>query len=84
MDVAGVYVDPHCRRRGSEEPSPRRLAALERLAKLRGEFGEVVFSLAVMLVIEDACWAVIGRKFRVDPKTARAWCVAAIGALRTI
>jgi hypothetical protein len=32
----------------------------------------------------DQPWAALGRHYRYDPKTARAWATAAIKALRTV
>jgi hypothetical protein len=78
-DVAThVYLDPNCRRHGSDEPSQRRLEAVERLRRVRGELGKAAFGLIVMLVDEDAGWAAIGKRFRIDPKTARRWTLVAL------
>jgi hypothetical protein len=35
-------------------------------------------------VVRDLSWAALGREYDRDPKTARAWVIAAIKALRTI
>jgi len=35
-------------------------------------------------LVRDLSWAALGRHYRCDPKTARAWVIAAIKALRTI
>ena len=78
-----IYLDPECRRRGSGEPSQQRLTAVERLGKVRSALGELAFALLTMTAVEDACWAEIGRRLKVDPKTARAWAIAAVQALTT-
>jgi hypothetical protein len=31
-------------------------------------------------LVQDLSWAALGRHYRCDPKTARAWVIAAIGA----
>jgi hypothetical protein len=35
-------------------------------------------------LVRDLSWAALRRLYRCDPKTARAWVIAAIKALRTI
>jgi len=35
-------------------------------------------------LVRDLSWAALGRHYRCDPKTARAWVIAAIKALRTV
>jgi hypothetical protein len=76
-----TFLDPHCRQRGRGEPAGSRLEAARKLARWRGELGEVAYSLVTMVAIEDACWAAIGRRFTVDPKTGRAWAITALQAL---
>jgi hypothetical protein len=76
-----VYLDSNCRHPGSGEPSRSRIAALERLARVRGELGEVVYGLMIMVAVHDASWAQIGRRLRADPKTARSWAIVALQAL---
>jgi hypothetical protein len=84
-DVAdSVYLDPHCRRRGSGDPSQGRLEAARKLARLRGELGAVTFALLVAVAARDECWAEIGRRLHCDPKTARSWAVTALQALATL
>jgi hypothetical protein len=79
-----TYLDADCRRLGDGDQSRQRLGAARRLARLRGELGEVAFGLVVAVVVEDACWAKIGRRFRVDPKTGRSWALQALQALATL
>jgi hypothetical protein len=76
-----TFLDPHCRQRGRGEPVGSRLEAARKLARWQGELGAVAYSLVTMVAIEDACWAAIGRRFAVDPKTGRAWAITALQAL---
>jgi hypothetical protein len=76
-----AFLDPHCRQRGRAKAVGSRLEAARKLTRWRGELGEVVYSLVTMVAVEDACWAAIGRRFTVDPKTGRAWAITALQAL---
>lgn len=48
-------------RLGGREPSEGRLAALERLTRLRTELGEGTFGLVVVVVVDDTAVACTGR-----------------------
>lgn len=78
----GVYTDPHCRRPGQDGPTDARLAAIERLARIRERVGPVIFAIAVEVAVHDTCWAQLARKLGgIDPKTARARGIEAIAVL---
>jgi hypothetical protein len=77
-----VYVDQHCRRPGQAEPSDVRLAAIEKLVRIRRTLGPIVFGIAVEVAVHDTCWAQLARKLGgIDPKTARSRGVEAIAVL---
>jgi hypothetical protein len=76
-----IYLDPDCRRLDRAGSDPGRLEAVRTLVALRGELGEVVYTLVTLVAVEDASWAAIGRRFGVDPKTGRAWAITALQAL---
>jgi hypothetical protein len=48
---------------------------------LQDALGAAIFNLVELVAVEDLSWAVIGRRVRCDPKTARSWAIAAIRAL---
>jgi hypothetical protein len=77
-----VYVDQHCGRPGQAEPTDGRLAAIEKLVRIRRALGPAVFAIVVEVAVRDTCWAQLARKLGgIDPKTARSRGVAAIAAL---
>ena len=43
--------------------------------------GDVIIDLVELCTIEDLSWAALGRRLKVDPKTARAWTITALKAL---
>jgi hypothetical protein len=59
------------------------LDAFNRLRAIRDRLGAWVCSLLDLALVRDLSWAALGRRYRCDPKTARAWVIAAIKALRT-
>ena len=76
-----IYIDRNCRRRGTSEPDQKRLVALMRLRRVQRELGAVGFRIMTWLAVEDFSWAEIGRRLKVDPKTARSWGLLALRAL---
>jgi hypothetical protein len=60
------------------------LDALARLREVRRVLGAWPYTLLYLSVVRDQSWAALGRHYRCDPKTARAWVIAAIKALRTV
>jgi hypothetical protein len=60
------------------------LDASSRLRQIRAVLGGWACTLLEAALVQDLSWAALGRKYRCDPKTARAWVIAAIKALRTI
>jgi hypothetical protein len=60
------------------------LDALARLREVRSVLGAWPCTLLYLSVVRDQSWAALGRHYHCDPKTARAWVIAAIKALRTI
>ena len=76
----GVYIDRNCRRRGTGEPDQKRLVALMRLKRVQRELGDVGYRILTWLAVEDFSWAEIGRRLKVDPKTARRWGLLALRA----
>jgi hypothetical protein len=76
-----TYLDDDCRRRSLASPDQHRLTALRHLDEMRAQFGAVAFTLVIMICVDNSCWSQIGRRFRIDPKTARSWTIAALRAL---
>jgi hypothetical protein len=77
-----VYVDRHCRRPSQAEPTDIRLAAVEKLARIRETLGPVIFAIVVELAVHDTCWAQLARKLGgIDPKTARSRGIEAMVVL---
>jgi hypothetical protein len=60
------------------------LDAVARLREIRKVLGAWACALLHLSVVRDQSWAALGRQYRCDPKTARAWVIAAIKALRTV
>ena len=60
------------------------LDAGARLRQIRAALGAVVCALLDAALVRDLSWAELGRELCRDPKTARAWVIAAIKALRTV
>jgi hypothetical protein len=55
-----------------------------RLRQIRAVLGAWACTLLEAALVQDLSWAALGRHYRCDPKTARAWVIAAIKALRTV
>jgi hypothetical protein len=72
------------RRAASPAPGERQLAAAARLRDIRHRVGELAYDLLYLCLVEDLAWAEIGRRLQADPKTARAWTVAAVRRLAEI
>jgi hypothetical protein len=60
------------------------LDASARLRQIRAVLGAWACTLLEAALVRDLSWAALGRHYRCDPKTARAWVIAAIKALRAI
>jgi hypothetical protein len=58
-----------------------RLDALAQLRELRRRLGDFICDLVESCVVEDCSWAELGRRLRVDPKTARTWTIMALREL---
>ena len=58
-----------------------RLDASSWLSAVARAIGGVATSLIKACVVDDLSWAAIGRRFGVDPKTARAWVITSIKVL---
>jgi hypothetical protein len=74
--------EPHGR-----SPGPalaRRADALARLDGVRANLGSFALWLLEACLADDASWRYLGARLGVDPKTARAWTIAAIRALATL
>ena len=69
---------------GGIERLEARLVAQARLHEIALQLGAVAFALLDMVIVKNLSWAVIGRGFSIDPKTARAWCITAINGLAQI
>ena len=63
---------------------PGDLDASARLCQIRAVLGAWAYTLLEAALVRDLSWAALGRHYRCDPKTARAWVIAAIKALRTV
>jgi hypothetical protein len=51
------------------------------VSRVRVELGAVATALVWSCAVDDLSWAATGARFRIDPKTARRWTVAALQAL---
>jgi hypothetical protein len=60
------------------------LDAGARLVQIRTALGAVACALLDAALVRDLSWAELGRELCRDPKTARAWVIAAIKALGTV
>ena len=60
------------------------LDASARLRQICAALGDWVCNLLEAALVRDLSWAALGRHYRCDPKTARAWVIVAIKALRTV
>ena len=60
------------------------LDASDRLRQIRAVLGAWACTLLESALVRDLSWAALGRHYRCDPKTARAWVIAAIKALHTV
>ena len=60
-----------------------RLDARSWLDEVTSAIGIVACALIQACVVDELSWAAIGRRFGVDPKTARAWVITSIKALAT-
>jgi hypothetical protein len=70
---------------GSSGPAlARRADALARLEAVRAGLGSFALGLLEACLADDASWRYLGSRLGVDPKTARAWTIAAIHALATL
>jgi hypothetical protein len=69
------------RERMPRMPSPAsidRVAARHRLDRVRALIGAFATGLCDAVIIEDLPWSELGRRHRVDPKTVKAWAIAAL------
>lgn len=62
----------------------RRADALNRLHAIRRELGPVGFALLEYHLVDDLSWRAIGARYCRDPKTVRAWTIAALRALAVV
>ena len=60
------------------------LDALNRLRQIRNRLGAWACTLLDHALVHDLSWAALGQHYHCDPKTARAWVITAIKALRTV
>jgi hypothetical protein len=60
------------------------LDASSRLRQIRAALGAWTCALLEAALVPDLSWAALGRHYRCDPKTARAWAIAAIKTLATV
>ena len=77
-----VYVDRGCRA-PAPEMTERQVGALARLAEIRAALGGL-YELLKMIVTADATWCAVGKRYGVDPRTARKWAAASIAALAVV
>jgi len=52
--------------------------------QIRAVLGAWACTLLEAALVRDLSWAALGRQYDRDPKTVRAWAIAAINALRTV
>jgi hypothetical protein len=83
MPIHQLDGDPR-RARAASPPSGHRADALARLNQLRATLGSLTLGLLQACLVEDCSWAWLGKCLAVDPKTARAWTIAAIHALAAL
>jgi hypothetical protein len=65
-------------------PSPASSTRTNRLREIHKALGAWACTLLHLSVVRDQSSAALGRQYRCDPKTARAWVIAAIKALHTV
>jgi hypothetical protein len=56
----------------------RRISASAQLGQVRADLGPFAFWLLEACLVDDASWRYLGDRFGVDPKTVRAWTIAAL------
>ena len=78
-----VYVDSGCRGSPAVEIGERQADALDLVRRVEVVLGSL-YTLLVWLVVDDFCWAEIGRRLDVDRRTAKTWCAAAVAALAVL
>jgi hypothetical protein len=78
----GIYVDQHCRHRHPERAESAR-AAIARVSTVERSLG-ALFPLLLMTAVADLTWCEAGRRYGIDPRTARVWAAAAVAALATV
>jgi hypothetical protein len=70
---------------GATNRTMPRVAALERLARIREGLGETAYKILLMAAVEDRTLCDVAKQLGgIDPRTARAWVVTAIRGLAGI
>ena len=85
--LADQPLKPWAARRGQSGFSGELAGTLDasaRLRQIRAALGAWTCALLEAALVQDLSWAALGRHYRCDPKTARAWVIAAIKALHTV
>jgi hypothetical protein len=59
----------------------RRVDAIARLDQVRAGLGVIALGLLEACLADDCSWRYLGDRLGIDPKTARAWTIAALRAL---
>ena len=69
---------------GGGQVMAARVDALARLAIVRAELGSFAIELLEVVFVDDRTWSSLGHGLGIDPRTARAWTIAALRALATV
>jgi hypothetical protein len=72
---------PHASALPRPSPADAQVEALARLSTLSTHLGAVALDLLTAAIVMEESWAQLGRRYRVDSRTAKSWCCAAIRAL---
>jgi hypothetical protein len=80
-----MRIDATDRRTGPRDGATvRHFHASQRLLWVRHQIGTFAARLCDQVIIADVAWAELGRRYHCDPKTARAWGIAAVQLLPAV
>jgi hypothetical protein len=79
-NMDAIYVDKDCRW-PMPEMLPSQAGALAWLARIKAVLGPGVYNLIELTIVFETSWREVARRRRLDRRTARSRCLAAIAAL---